>query len=173
MWSRFSEDAIFSIFSPLGDVTEMHWQVHLYHNKENESPATRQSRGSVFAVKEATFLRRTLHELYNSQCRTTSQRYETDWGRKRQTNQLDDLVDDKMLQSKADVWVLGDSIPYWAGQRAKITDKHNHSPKNLSIYQQPVGVFEAYIGSHFAIPFMSSPPFAVVLHLGGGMIYLS
>ena len=46
-------------------------------------------------------------------------------GNKRSADKLDELPEDRVLQGDSDVWVLGDSIPFWAGNRAEDTGNHN------------------------------------------------
>ncbi|XP_060570325.1 uncharacterized protein LOC132728663 isoform X2 [Ruditapes philippinarum] len=55
-------------------------------------------------------------------------------GRKRQAEEDgDSLAEDTSLQSNADVWVLGDSLPYWAGVHASDTFKSNLKIDGVSI----------------------------------------
>ena len=49
-------------------------------------------------------------------------------GEKRSADVLEDLVDPRAIQSDADIWVLRDSIPYWAGERAR-----QYGSPNLSV----------------------------------------
>jgi hypothetical protein len=55
-------------------------------------------------------------------------------GQKRQAEEdSDSLIEDASLQSNADVWVLGDSLPYWAGVHTSETGKSILKTDSVSI----------------------------------------
>ncbi|XP_060570874.1 uncharacterized protein LOC132729148 [Ruditapes philippinarum] len=90
-------------------------------------------------------------------------------GQKRQADELDDMVDVRLLETEADVWVLGDSIPFWAGQRAKNTGKPNLRLKDLTIAWWGVrGLrWQSFRHSIESQVLFSSPPSIIIVHLGG------
>ncbi|XP_060583688.1 uncharacterized protein LOC132739884 isoform X2 [Ruditapes philippinarum] len=93
-------------------------------------------------------------------------------GRKRPASTaltLEDSVDERMLQNEADVWILGDSIPYWAGNYAKNAAKENLGLKDVSIAWWAErglrwGGFRRLIEMQVLLSF---PPSIIFIHLGG------
>ncbi|XP_053405693.1 uncharacterized protein LOC123547335 [Mercenaria mercenaria] len=74
-----------------------------------------------------------------------------------------------LLQENADVWVLGDSIPFWAGKRAADTGKPNLSLPDITIAWWGISGLRwtSFRHSVQTQVLLSSPPRAIILHLGG------
>lgn len=68
-----------------------------------------------------------------------------------------------------DVWVLGDSIPYWAGQRARDTGKPSLkiSGKTIAWWGVRGLTWTEFRRSIEGQVLLSSPPTVIILHLGG------
>ncbi|XP_053401628.1 uncharacterized protein LOC128557690 [Mercenaria mercenaria] len=91
-------------------------------------------------------------------------------GQKRGADALEEnVVDNRVQQSSADIWVLGDSIPYWAGVWAQDTNKLNLRLPDLTI--DWLGVrglhWQSFRQQIEAKVLFSSPPSIIFLHLGG------
>jgi hypothetical protein len=67
------------------------------------------------------------------------------------------------------VWVLGDSIPYWAGIRAKATGKTNlHLPGKVIAWWAVRGLrWLSFRRTIEAQVLLSTPPEIIAIHLGG------
>ncbi|XP_045199650.2 uncharacterized protein LOC123553949 [Mercenaria mercenaria] len=90
-------------------------------------------------------------------------------GQKRPAADLEDAVDERLLQTEADVWVVGDSIPFWAGEHAKATGKPNLGIPNISIAWWAVRGLR-WRGFRHAVEtqvILSSPPSIIYINLGG------
>ncbi|XP_045207519.1 uncharacterized protein LOC123559617 [Mercenaria mercenaria] len=110
--------------------------------------------------------------LVDSHCQTDSppspNPVVTARGQKRTSEDLDG-ASNSLLQPDADAWILGDSIPYWAGIRAEATGKPNLRLPGKTI------AWWAVRGLHWfsfrrtieAAVLLSSPPKAIIIHLGG------
>ncbi|XP_060570324.1 uncharacterized protein LOC132728663 isoform X1 [Ruditapes philippinarum] len=91
-------------------------------------------------------------------------------GRKRQAEEDgDSLAEDTSLQSNADVWVLGDSLPYWAGVHASDTFKSNLKIDGVSIaWWGKRGLGWSGLRRHIELQVLfSQPPKMVIINLGG------
>ncbi|XP_045186469.1 uncharacterized protein LOC123544463 [Mercenaria mercenaria] len=80
-----------------------------------------------------------------------------------------DEGDNQLLQGEKDVWVLGDSIPYWAGIRATDTGKVNLRLPDLTIAWWGVrGLgWTSFRNSIETQVLLSPPPKIIIIHLGG------
>ncbi|XP_053400579.1 uncharacterized protein LOC128557327 [Mercenaria mercenaria] len=90
-------------------------------------------------------------------------------GRKRPSEELEDLVDDTITNTEADVWCLGDSIMYWAGNRAAGTSKPTLK-LNTTIAWLGVRGLHWHDFRHtveYQVLFCNSPPKIIFIHLGG------
>ncbi|XP_060590038.1 uncharacterized protein LOC132745207 isoform X2 [Ruditapes philippinarum] len=91
-------------------------------------------------------------------------------GRKRTAEvPLEDFVDERVSQTNADIWVIGDSIPYWAGNHAIQTGK-----KNLRLPGQTIawlgvrGLRWSTLRREIEAKVLLSPaPSLILIHLGG------
>ncbi|XP_053380254.1 uncharacterized protein LOC128548800 [Mercenaria mercenaria] len=74
-----------------------------------------------------------------------------------------------LLQEDADIWVLGDSIPYWAGERAKQTGKEHLSLPNTTIAWWAVrGLgWSTFRHSIETQVLLCNPPRIIAINLGG------
>ncbi|XP_053382038.1 uncharacterized protein LOC128549419 [Mercenaria mercenaria] len=90
-------------------------------------------------------------------------------GRKRTADELEGLVEDRMLQDNADVWILGDSIPYWAGSHATAAGKPNLNITGLSIaWWGKRGLGWSGLRQHIETQvLLSTPPRIIIVNLGG------
>ena len=55
----------------------------------------------------------------------TRSQYVLEGGKQAADVSMEDSTDEIALQSNADIWVTGDSIPFWAGHHAMRTGKPN------------------------------------------------
>lgn len=72
--------------------------------------------------------------------------------------------------SSTDIWILGDSIPFWAGQRAKDTGKANlDMPNESTIAWWGIrGMSWAHLAHSIQLDIaLRRPPLIVAIHLGG------
>ncbi|XP_053388582.1 uncharacterized protein LOC123555069 [Mercenaria mercenaria] len=79
----------------------------------------------------------------------------------------------RLLQDDADIWIVGDSIPFWAGERAKTTGKANLRLDGRTIAWWGVrglrwSGFRRTVQSQVLL---SPPPSAIVIHLGGNDLH--
>ncbi|XP_045203614.2 uncharacterized protein LOC123556739 [Mercenaria mercenaria] len=105
--------------------------------------------------------------------RAQGDRRSTGRGQKRTHETLEeDALDDRVRQSNSDVWVLGDSIPYWAGVRARETGKEHLRLNGLTVEWLGVrGLHWSELRNQIeAKVLFSSPPSIIILHLGGNDI---
>ncbi|XP_045210665.2 uncharacterized protein LOC123562078 [Mercenaria mercenaria] len=90
-------------------------------------------------------------------------------GQKRTADELEGLVEDRMLQDNADVWIVGDSIPYWAGTHATATGKPNLNIEGVSVaWWGKRGMGWSGFRQHIETQvLLSSPPRIIIINLGG------
>ncbi|XP_045202245.2 uncharacterized protein LOC123555718 [Mercenaria mercenaria] len=89
-------------------------------------------------------------------------------GQKRTADDLDEDSND-LLQPDSDVWILGDSIPYWAGVRARTTGKPNlRLPGKTIAWRAVRGLrWQTLRNCIEASVLLASPPKILVINLGG------
>ncbi|XP_045160135.2 uncharacterized protein LOC123525283 [Mercenaria mercenaria] len=83
--------------------------------------------------------------------------------------ELDEVTEHPLLQNDADVWVLGDSIPYWAGVRAEKTGKPNLRLQDIQIGWWGVrGLgWQGFRHQVEAQVLLCLPPKMIIVSLGG------
>ena len=90
------------------------------------------------------------------------------YGNKRSADELDDLLEERLLQGDSDVWVLGDSIPFWAGKRAADSGNHNlHLTCTIAWWCEQGLRWKDLRRSIQAQVLLSSAPSIVIINLGG------
>ncbi|KAL4226846.1 hypothetical protein ACF0H5_014825 [Mactra antiquata] len=85
---------------------------------------------------------------------------------------LIDGIDGEDFCTQKDVWIMGDSIPFWAGKRAEATGKPNlRTVKRISLLGVRGLGWTGFRHSYEGNVILSTPPKIIAIHLGGNDLH--